>query len=202
MKLFYERLIAAAALACAVTSGTAFAETFDFSYVFNGAALGWPGIVTGELTGTQVGDSTTGYVTGVQVQSLVINGVSVTGILYNDSWDSSGPVHLGDGSAVVSFSKLQNNFIFVNVDPGLSTDISGQNAAYFILYGAGTAPGLYDNASADLPAFIGDTSNYSNDQTRGGVWSLKQVPDSGATVALLGFALAGIAALRRKFGQS
>jgi hypothetical protein len=87
------------------------AMTFDFSYTFDNSR-GMPGTASGTLTGVQVGNTTSGYITDVSVQSLFINGVQVPGPIY--SYFNL----YGQGVPVVSFLALQNSFVFINSDYG------------------------------------------------------------------------------------
>ena len=177
-------------LSLAAMSGSAPASTFTFSYVFDDA-YGYGGsTATGTLSGTQVGNSATGYVTGVSVQSLFVNGIQVPGTIYNAAYTGTGNDFEAPGGAVVSFLQSQNNFLFINSDYG-NHDYS--YTGYF-----------YNLAPAFYGLSVGvnfDPFTVAQDDGQG-AWTLTgtndRVPDGGATMALLGMAMSGMVWIRRK----
>lgn len=202
---FNNKLILSAAAAMILLTGSARADTFTFSYLFSDSNFA-PGKFEGTLSGNQVGDSLTGYVTDITVLtlfvtaydpvngSILVDAAPISGPYYILSGDESSVTDLGPyGSAVVSFDQYQNNFVFSR-DDILSPSWDPDAAAYVYLMnaiGSGNSGGwmLLDVPVAD--AFdLGD-----------GKWELintSRVPEDGATFALFGLTLLGFAAIRRQ----
>src|SRR3954452_13932705 len=75
------------ALLAVLASLSASADTFTFSYAFNGA-FGANATVIGSLTGTQTGDTSTGLVTDIQILSLqALGGPIAPGPIYTAAID-------------------------------------------------------------------------------------------------------------------
>jgi hypothetical protein len=138
-----------------------------------------------------VGDSTSGYITNVDLLSLYVDNVQVGGSLFSHSYSNGWQA---DGSSIVSFDLSQNNFLFIDVDVTNSAN-NNQWHYYFEL--------LTPSASAYNQAYIFNQGNNYGETPAAGKWSLTKqissVPDPGSTIALLGAALLGLAALRRRF---
>jgi VPDSG-CTERM motif len=156
---------------------SAFGDTFDYSYTF-----GSGDVVTGSFDGIVNGN----LVNDLSNVSLNVNGVSIGGTMFVNSWDMV-PFAWVAGGAVASFDGTQNNFWFVNSD-WIDGDVS--YTGYFLSLSA-------------LDAYSGDYSvanGFNNDNSLNSSWSLtrRSVPEGGATIALLGGALLGLAAFRRR----
>lgn len=196
MKLL-PKLALLTVLSLASVAGSLRAGTFNFSYTANSDTVNSNGNFHGTLTGTQVGDSLTGYITGVSVTSLFVNNTQVSGTIFNSSFNglAGGP----SGSAVVSFSLNQNSFLFVNGDPG--NNYSGYTGFMWLV--DGTLSGIY-NGGMIAYGRIAEVNEVTI--LGSGSWSLtnasSSVPDSGATLALLGLTLGSLAIVRRKFGRN
>ena len=177
------QLTALLALALGLTAGTASATTFDYSYIFVDG-----GIVSGTLDGTQDGH----FIDGVSNVSVFLNGTAMPGSVFTATYDQASASFLA--GPVVSFDAALNNFFFANSD--LAGGDFGADSLFYLTnaadFGGPTAlassPTLI--ASQDIPTMSGN-------------WSLTEattpaVPDGGATLALLGTALAALACVRRK----
>lgn len=194
--MHFSSKITAGILALSLLAGSALADTFSFSYLIPD---GTNRSVSGILTGNQLGDSLTGYVTDVTVDSVSFDGVAFVGPLENASRDGSQPfAPYGPlGSAVVSFALQQNNFIFV--DRYLENGMTDFTNVFFITptfeyVGYQVAGGLEVGTPSD-EILVGQ------DDEAKGTWTLTNlthpVPDTGTTIALLGLAFIGLAGVRR-----
>jgi hypothetical protein len=156
---------------------SAFGGTFSYSYTFGD---GTP--VTGTFDGAQSGN----LINNVSNVSLLLSGTPVAGPIFTDSWDN-GSFSWVDGGAVVSIDGTQNNFFFVNSDYGHG-DYNW--TAYFL-----SLSGL-DSVTSGWSSVSQPSDNPINSS-----WKVTptSVPDSGATVAMLGGTLVGLAVLRRRF---
>jgi len=167
------------------------ADTFNFSYTYGSGGH----TATGTLSGTQVGDSSTGYVTGVSVGSLFLDGNQITGPFFNNSYSVSLGAYNANGTAIVSFALNQNSFIFADVDVSLPANNNLWNA-YFALI---TTDGV--NEAASYPRGYGP-GQYGFESPANGTWSLTHtgasVPDGGNTAALVGVIFLGVISLRRR----
>lgn len=160
----------------------AFADSFDFSYVF-----GDGNTVSGTFDGTVNGS----LVTGLTNISLSFNSSPIAGSLYTGQYDGANWVVGG----VVSFDVLQNNFIFIN------DDIANGGSAYdsfFYMTNSSVFADLAYGQSDPLGVFTLDSP------PEAGRWTLRDtthgnVPDSAATVSLLAIGLVATAGLQRRF---
>lgn len=166
----------AAGFAAIILTISAQADTFNFSYTFTEV----PGIVSGTLTGTQNGN----FVDSANITSLFINGYDVSGPSY-PQLHLDGPDWTG-GQPIISFDNRFNNFRII--------DDAGYN---FYIY---NYPGhQFTFAITDFPPLY---YAFDDHQTGNAGWNLtnaSSVPDTSATVALLGVSFLGLAALRRRF---
>ena len=177
-----------------LTAASAFGSmSFNYSYT-SGTEYGYsPFTATGTLSGTQVGDTVSGYVTGVSVQSLFINGTQVLGTLYNahrvsSNNDYNSGTWVQSGSAVVSFLQSQNNFIFIN------SDYANNQGGY---------TGFFYNVAA-WPQAQGYNANpfgYDADIARGN-WSLTAVPEPSTYLAGALMLLPFAASTVRRLGKN
>jgi hypothetical protein len=174
-----KKMISSAALISAIFAmPTAFAgAVYDYRYTFTDG-----NVVSGSFTGTAAGN----LITGLSAVSAYVNGValSITGKLFVTSFRSS--------EGIASFDGMNNDFVFVDVDPAVSSD----RASYF-----------YDIEQLGYQAYLhrdGSLSDsYAQIWTAEGkamYWSVKAanaVPEPGSML-LLGLGFAGLLAARRK----
>ena len=116
-----KNLIAAAAVACALTCADANATTFDFSYTFNNQG----GTISGSLDGTLDGS----FIDNVSDVQLTFDGAAYSQPLVTETYSASGA--LTTGAPIVSLDGTQNDFAF-------GTASASQ---YFIFLGSDSAPG-------------------------------------------------------------
>ena len=186
-----SRLLGVVALALCITYGSAMADAFAFSYTFDNLNGSGGIVISGTLTGTQSGDSVTGFVTGAQFDSLIVDGFSGLGPL------SSVSTLDNVSNAVISFDSSQNNFFVVN-------DLSTGTGAYFLFLNSPGSTYVAGGANNDINNPNSFWTN-PNDDGRG-VWTLtnttprENVPENGTTLSLIGFSMLGLVALRRKLG--
>ena len=177
MKLI-PKLTLLLALALGLGAGSASANSFTYAYTFGDGQ-----VVSGSLDGTQNGD----LVEGVSNVSVFFNGIALLDPVFTAKYDQASASFVA--GTVVSFDALQNNFFFANSD--LAAGDFGYGAIFYMTnaadFGGATALGFstLGFASQDFP-------------TVGTSWSLKAVPEGGATLALLGLALVGLAWVRRQ----
>jgi hypothetical protein len=167
-----------AAICAAVTSARA--TPFQFSYTFHDGSV-W----TGGFDGTQSGN----IVTANSDYTLFENGISVPGSISGGHWSGSAVVA---GGAIFSFDGTQNNFFLINSNS--FTGYSSSNTWFYELVPNNTIFYHESNGSGD----INDSSISTNR------WSLTEasVPDCGATIAMIGATMFGLAAFRRKFARA
>jgi hypothetical protein len=112
------KLTLSLALAFGLSAGSAYADSFSFSYLF-GDGLSVTGVFGGVANGSFVEN-----VTGVAVS---FNGTEMPGSVFTSHFDGasylSGPV--------ISFDALQNNFIFANSD--LANGDFGFDSVFYML---------------------------------------------------------------------
>lgn len=178
---------------------TARAGTFDFSYSFlNDPRASGLATCTGTLTGTQIGDSTTGYLIDVTVESLFVNGVQITGPILNKS---SGFTFGGNdlGESAVPF----NLGLDSNTDDYNLRFFSNEDDGFFNAYH--TNDGYWsDTGYTFVSAWSGPGNPIFNNWNWQPLWSVTSrttaVPESSTTVSLLCLSLVCLSVLRRKFG--
>ena len=169
------KLTLALVLALGLGAGSARASTFDFSYLFDDGL-----VVSGSLTGAANGD----FVENISNVAVRFNGDAMPGTIFTSMFDGGSYLN----GPVVSFDALLNNFLFANSD--LANGDFGYDSVFYML-----------NASvASDTAVAFSTMGYASqdDPSVGRRWTLVQVPDHGATLALLGLALAALGSMRRK----
>lgn len=175
--------LAAFALGCAAPLSAA---TFDFTYVFDTGET-----AAGSFDGTQNGS----IVENVSNISLVLNGTAITGPIQMVGFGPAGWAY----NAVVGFSVADSNFIFTDRNPPPVNGTYGDGEHFFFV----VAPYLGAASS-----FVNNTQVYelavdANGGPTG--WTLTErtaqtsgVPDTASTAALLGLALGGAVAARRR----
>jgi hypothetical protein len=169
------------------------ADSFSYSYAFSNS-IGLSGTAEGTLTGNQIGDSSTGYVADVVVQSLFVNGKEITGPLFNATYDDASSSWVN--GAVVSFDLNKNNFVFSDSD--FTTGNANGMGFFYITAGLDTP----NQSNQALAYFAPDPYQFDMDLLDG-VWSLtntsSNVPEGGISPFLLASTMLGLVALRRKF---
>ncbi len=182
---------------------TAHADTFDFTYTYPRVDHRiYTGVVTGTLTGTQNGDNLTDYVTGVTVTSLFVDGYKVLSpfstAANNYAEDGGGFTLLG--LPVVSFDGALNNFLFTGADYIINgTPIS--SGSFYVdhqPWAEVTSGATYVSNSLEYDYFP-DGSHWSLVKVITASDTAPTAPDTGATIALFGCSLLGLAALHRRF---
>jgi hypothetical protein len=122
-----KNLIAAAAVACALTCVDANATTFDFSYTFNNQG----GTVSGSLDGTLDGS----FIDDVSNLQLTFDGAPFGQPLLAETFSASGS--LTTGAPIVSLDGTQNDFAFGNASA----------SQFFLFIGSNSVPGKAGGAS-------------------------------------------------------
>jgi hypothetical protein len=192
-----QKLLLIALVSLGMTSGSIYADTFDYSYTFGDGDS-----VSGTLEGTPDGN----YVDNVQDVTVSINGLNSSDGPFADT--SVTPVSVGNGEtaltsyfatggitvtitppAVVSFDADLNNFVFGN-----SSTISG----FMMLPNGQDVFNLFGYTGPLAVTALGGVNVDSEDSAQSS-WSLVDVPDGGLSVSMLGLALAGLAGVGRKF---
>lgn len=174
----------------AILANSVFADAFDFSYNF----AQQPVTVTGTLTGTQNGN----FVTDVTVTSLIINGYSVPGTIFTSQY-AQGLGWINSGQPIVSFASSLNNFGFITSDVTIG-DFSNNDGFYMITlngvheadaYHSGVGLGVF---AFDVPSIETNWSLTKSSSPQ----SISSVPESSATIAMVGFFSLTLAAFRRR----
>ncbi len=148
-----KKLIAAAAMACALTCVDANATTFDFSYTFNNQG----GTLTGSLDGTLDGS----FIDNVSNVHLTFDGAPYDQPLVTATYSASGT--LTAGSPIVSLDGTQNDFAFGN-------SLSSQ---YVIFIGSNSAPGKAGGSSeVEVVGALGS----GTDAPMNSSWEIRPVP--------------------------
>jgi hypothetical protein len=185
MNKLVSRLTALAALALGCSAPLS-AATFDFTYVF-----GTGETATGSFDGTQNGN----IVEDISNISLVLNGVAIAGPLQATAFQPGWA-----GNAVVGFSVNDSNFIFTDRDPP-PFDGNYQPGDHFFFL---VAPYLQSASSYIDAVQVSEFAVNANGGPTG--WTLTErtaqapgVSDTASTATLLGLALAGAIAARRRF---
>jgi hypothetical protein len=167
------------------------ADEFSLSYTFRGGedSAGYGTTVAATFDGTLSGN----LITDITDVSVYANGASMDPIDVVSSYN-------GANGAVVSVDGTQNSFYFQNATVDYFASVTGEAA---IQIDGGYSQTDLSDAGAfayneDLPG-DGDALNSSWTVTD---LSSSSVPDGGATVAMLGTALIGLAGLRRKLALS
>ena len=173
-------LLAATFVLAALIPSTAHAGIFAYSYTF-----GVGDIVTGTFVGTQNGN----LIADISDATVLLNGISIGDAIYTAGFSIPhvwGPT--ADGLAVVSIDGTQNNFVFSasDLDHG-GNWLNGEIASLSYPGWSGMAGTWNGKSDFDVPMNIS--------------WSVRNIssiPDTGATAAVLGVSLIGLAALRRR----
>lgn len=197
MKLLNShRFALLAALALILAAVSARADSFLLDYTFGGAAYSYASGTTVELafSGTLSGN----LITGISNASLTIDGTSF-GTVYG--YGVNGNSLVGGGS-VISLNGTQNNFLFADtpIYSEATTSFASLTSSEAASYN-GNFPytqvlnGLYFVAYDENPPGTGPGLNSTYKVTD---LTSHSVPDNGATIALLGMAVAGMIGLRRK----
>lgn len=156
-------------LALGLAASAARATTFDFKYIF-----GDDSFITGSLTGSQNGS----LVEGVANVTVQFNGDASLGSFTGFASDFFSP-------PVVSFDATANDFYFVSDD-------SDNFAVFSMLSALGTADATFPSGGAgDNPL---DPARWTLTAE-----STTAVPDSSATLSLLGVSLGTLAWLHSRF---
>jgi hypothetical protein len=156
-----KKLLHAAALLAAVTSGAANADTFDFSYTFADDGLA----VTGSLNGTLNG----GLVSDISNVKVDFNGTAFSGTLVGGTYNASTGNFDFTSAPVVSTQASRNNFIFADsANPANVT-----NELYFV---NGASP---SGSGGNQEVFVANanmlTNNADFDNPAAGTWTLTDV---------------------------
>lgn len=174
---------------CAATLASSLAATsFDYSYTFGGGV-----VVSGTFSGNQSGN----LISDISDASLLVNGSPLGGTVmafgYDPTATNLGTPWTGTG-AVISIDGTQNSFLFTNRNVA-----AGDFSQTGWLYSVPTSGGPFTEVVLRDPvtqvAYL-----WNWDQPLNSSWTVRSIPDGGATVALLGFALVGLGILRRRFG--
>lgn len=168
-------------------AGSAQADTFHYSYVFDSGNT-----ITGSFDGTASGD----LVTGLSNITAVLDGVAFIGPLFGSSMVSNSGWQ--SGGAVASFTGNQNNFLFVDADYPTNTSITN----YFFI------ADYYSNQSLVTTAHSWTTGaqGYDSNGWSAARWTLTNVsavpePETYAML-LAGLGVMGTVARRRKAKQA
>ncbi len=198
-------MVPAIAAIVGLSASSSYANTYDFTYVFTGTSLlGNPGdTVTGVLEGTSAG----GLVKITGAESLTIDGTTVTGPLYVGSYSvgSGGATTLDSGAVASKTDPTLNNFVIADSDVASILSSGANNAFAMLPSDQDFLSGFGDTGALAIANLPGgqvdiDATSVSWDPSLGGfgTWNITCVPDGGMTVVLLGGALIGLVALRRK----
>lgn len=177
-----SKIILGSTVVFGLATAPASALVFEFSYAFEDGL-----IVTGSLTGTLNGT----VIENVSDVSLVLDGIALTGPVYPLRYEAETYV-LG---SVVSFDALQNNFVFATSN--LATDEEFfSDASFFAVVDSWPDFSPLAVARWELEEIY--STDQPPDPTR---WTLTQVPESGATAAMLAFGTSALAVLPRLRGR-
>ncbi len=184
------RFLFAAVFITAILANSVFADAFDFSYNF----ANQPVTVTGTLTGTQNGN----FVTDVNVTSLIINGYSVSGTIYTSQY-AQGLGWINSGQPIVSFDGSFNNFGFITSDVTIG-DYNNNDGFYMITFnGVHEADAYHFGGGSNVLVTDAPSLNANWSLTKSSLpQSTSSVPDSGATLAMVGGLFLTLAAFRRR----
>jgi len=176
-----NRLVCLFVAALSVPVATSYGDEFDFSYTFLGTSPGFggPGVVTGSFDGTQSGN----LITDISDITILFDGNPFGSNFQQYGYNGS----YVEGAAVVSIDGTQNDFYFFSGD-----NFGNPSLQSLTLYGYNFV---------DLNGAIVDQNDSTPISSRWSVTDVSTVPDGGATIALLGGALAGLTALRRRFAK-
>jgi hypothetical protein len=177
------KLTPIAVIALALASTSARADQYDFSYTLSDSGAD---VISGTFNGTQVGNDTTGYVTGVTVETIDFDGLAATGTIYNDSITGVN-YDMNSGGAVVWYALDENNFVFSSTDVG------------------NNAPPVLGGVNFTLDSDVGNAFGLSlgfgpgefKEDNANGTWALtdvSSVPDNSSSLVLVGLGLASLAA--------
>ena len=191
MRTFYKLSWLSILSLSAVSS---YGDTYDFSYTFAGNYYDYGiGGASGSFQGTPNGN----FVDNVTDVSLFFNGSPVTGPFYTATYDPSvGWVN----GASVSYDVTLNNFLFINSDYANNGEQFAADDGFFGSLPASIEGRPYTfavgNHNPDGNALV-ETADYPSVPAN---WTLTDVsvPDGGLTAAMLGAALVGLGAIRRK----
>jgi hypothetical protein len=204
------RLASLATFALCMTAA-AHADEYSYSYTFSGNFYPYDRSSAGHtVSGTFDGNASGNLITGISNATVNLDGSPlITGTVYAEGITDdiiSGPAW-ADGAAVVSFDGTQNDFGFSDTDYAATSNFNklfrglgppvtlGQS--YYEIYNSSGMQGMTDYVDLYYPPYF---------VTPNGIWtvtdlSTQSVPDAASTLPLLGGALAGLAALRRRFAR-
>jgi len=150
-------------------------ELYDFSATYGAYTIS--GSFDATTTGSLLSDPTN--------ITLLVNGVNPGGTGFLDGWDNPSPV--------ISLVPGQSDFAFIE-----NNDVEGSTieVGFHLPGGTGVAGLLYLGGPIGSAEWVSETSGITIEPASA------TVPEGGETIALLGGALLGLAALRRKFARA
>ncbi len=193
------RYVSLLAMGTCLFAGSALADSFSYSYAFVGNVSPYNSGVGHEVSGTFEGTANGNLITGISNVTVNLdNNQLISGNVFAEGLVGSNYV---DGAAVVSFDGTQNNFSFFDADFAMGYQF---DRYFFGVSGAPNWPVGYSQfeASAVTGGNYRDIFYPPSYNTPNGSWVVSDtsnVPDSGTTFVLVGSALVGLAALRRRF---
>jgi hypothetical protein len=202
------KFIRASLCAMALAVASVYGDTFEYSYTLGHAnAIFGAGHVGDVISGSFDGTLSGNFVDNISNITLAYNGTGIAGSYYTAQY--SGLYSWVNGP-IVSFDASQSNFGFFNGGNVIAGDYT--DTSEFFLIGENSNGGIIAQHSSDpanRPAAVGGAF-YDNNLLGGdnplvdNNWKLTDVsnpsvPDGGATAAMLGSALIGLAAFRRRF---
>jgi hypothetical protein len=161
------------AVALGLSAAACYGDLFDLSYTFDSSSIGSGTVVTGQFNGAATGN----LINSISNLSLFFDGSSFGTIFYSENVEGTGP-------AVLSFNGTQNDFVFAGTAGDAFVSDTGPHTANGIV--------ALDLATSSLALGAIDPRYWTVVDV-----TTHSVPDSGATLIMLGLGLVSLACVSR-----